>query len=106
MVHASSIGESIVAPTLFRPEFSHTLDPEQTFGRCGSPPSGEPNTSDFSILEIHQGVASTRLFGNCTYGFGVARQLYYSFCRKAHGDGGTDANFALKIQVSAMHFDK
>jgi hypothetical protein len=29
MVHASSIGESIVAPTLFRPEFLHNLDPKE-----------------------------------------------------------------------------
>ena len=27
MIHASAIAESIVAPTLFRPEFSHRLDP-------------------------------------------------------------------------------
>ncbi len=35
MIHANAIAESIVAPTLFRPEFSHSLDPEQTkaFGR-------------------------------------------------------------------------
>ncbi len=31
MIHASAIAESIVAPTLFRPEFSHSLDPKQTF---------------------------------------------------------------------------
>ena len=27
MIHTSAIAESIVAPTLFRPEFSHSLDP-------------------------------------------------------------------------------
>ncbi len=31
MFHASAIAESIVAPTLFRPEFSHSLDPLRTF---------------------------------------------------------------------------
>ena len=31
MVHASAIAESIVAPTLFRPEFLHSLDPKRTF---------------------------------------------------------------------------
>ncbi len=30
MIHASAIAESIVAPTLFRPEFLHSLDPIQT----------------------------------------------------------------------------
>jgi len=30
MIHASVIGESIVAPTLFRPEFPHSLDPQET----------------------------------------------------------------------------
>ena len=30
MIHASSIAKSIVAPTLFRPEFSHSLDPKRT----------------------------------------------------------------------------
>ena len=29
MIHASAIAESIVAPTLFRPEFLHSLDPQQ-----------------------------------------------------------------------------
>ncbi len=32
MIHASAIAESIVAPTLFRPGFSHRLDPKRTFG--------------------------------------------------------------------------
>ncbi len=32
MIHASAIAESIVAPMLFRPEFSHSLDPTRTFG--------------------------------------------------------------------------
>ncbi len=32
MIHASDIAESVVAPTLFRPEFSHSLDPKRTFG--------------------------------------------------------------------------
>ncbi len=32
MIHASAIAESIVAPTLFRPEFSHSQDPERTWG--------------------------------------------------------------------------
>ncbi len=31
MVHASAIAESIVAPTLFRPEFLHSLDPKRKF---------------------------------------------------------------------------
>ena len=31
MIHASAIAESIVAPTLFRPEFLHSLDPKRTF---------------------------------------------------------------------------
>ncbi len=30
MIHAFAIAESIVAPTLFRPEFSPRLDPKQT----------------------------------------------------------------------------
>jgi hypothetical protein len=30
MNHASAIAESNVAPTLFRPEFSHSLDPKRT----------------------------------------------------------------------------
>ncbi len=30
MIHASAIAESIVAPTLFRPEFLHSLDPKET----------------------------------------------------------------------------
>ena len=30
MIHASTIAESIVAPTLFRPAFLHSLDPEGT----------------------------------------------------------------------------
>ncbi len=29
MIHAFAIAESIVAPTLFRPEFLHSLDPLQ-----------------------------------------------------------------------------
>ena len=33
MSHAFAIAESIVAPTLFRPEFSHSLDPTRTFRR-------------------------------------------------------------------------
>ena len=31
MIHASAIAESIVAPTLFRPEFSHSLSHKRTF---------------------------------------------------------------------------
>ncbi len=31
MIHVSTIAGSIVAPTLFRPEFSHSLDPKRTF---------------------------------------------------------------------------
>ena len=31
MIHASEIAESIIAPTLFRSEFSHSLDPKLTF---------------------------------------------------------------------------
>ena len=30
MIHASAIAESIVAPTLFRPEFLHSLGQKQT----------------------------------------------------------------------------
>ncbi len=30
MIYASAITESIVAPMLFRPEFSHSLDPKET----------------------------------------------------------------------------
>ena len=30
MIHGSAIAESIVAPTLFRPTFSHSLDPKRT----------------------------------------------------------------------------
>ena len=30
MIHASAIAESIVAPTLFRPAFLHSLDPQLT----------------------------------------------------------------------------
>ena len=30
MIHALAIAESIVAPTLFRPEFLHSLDPKRT----------------------------------------------------------------------------
>ncbi len=36
MIHASAITESIVAPALFRPEFSHSLDPNQTFVALGA----------------------------------------------------------------------
>ena len=32
MIHASAIAESIVASTLFRPAFLHSLDPQETFG--------------------------------------------------------------------------
>jgi hypothetical protein len=32
MIHASAIAESIVAPTLFRPAFLHSLGQERTFG--------------------------------------------------------------------------
>jgi hypothetical protein len=35
MIHASAIAESIVAPTIFRPEFSHSLDPKRTFVGAG-----------------------------------------------------------------------
>ncbi len=35
MIHASAIAESIIAPTLFRPEFSHSLDPKETFCMTG-----------------------------------------------------------------------
>ena len=31
MIHDPAIADSIVAPTLFRPEFSHSLDPERKF---------------------------------------------------------------------------
>ena len=31
MIYASAITESIVAPTLFRPEFLHNLDPMRTY---------------------------------------------------------------------------
>ena len=30
MMHASAMAESIVAPTLFRPEFSHNLGQQET----------------------------------------------------------------------------
>ncbi len=36
MVHASAIAESIIAPTLFRPEFSHGLDPKAASKRSGN----------------------------------------------------------------------
>ncbi len=52
------------------------------------------------------GAVSTHLLGICIYGFSIARQLYYTFGWKAHGDGGADANFALQVQVTAMHLDK
>ncbi len=45
------------------------------------------------------GAVSTHLLGSCIYGFGIARQLHYTFGWKAHGDGGADANFALQIQA-------
>ncbi len=31
MIYTSAISEAIIAPTSFRPEFSHSLDPEQTW---------------------------------------------------------------------------
>ncbi len=33
MIHTSAIAESFVAPTLFLPEFSHSLDPKETFAQ-------------------------------------------------------------------------
>ncbi len=38
MIHASAIAESIMAPTLFRPEFSHSLDPERTLVNVAASP--------------------------------------------------------------------
>ena len=35
MIHACAIAESNVAPTLFRPEFLHSLDPEQKLVSLG-----------------------------------------------------------------------
>ncbi len=35
MILASAFFDPIVAPTLFRPEFSHSLDPYQSFGQAG-----------------------------------------------------------------------
>ena len=32
MIYTSAISESIIAPTSFRPEFSHSLDPKRTCG--------------------------------------------------------------------------
>ena len=52
------------------------------------------------------GVASTRHPARCTYGFGVARRMYDALCRKAHGDRGADADFALQIQDAAVQFDE
>ncbi len=60
----------------------------------------------FAHLEDAHGAVSTHLLGGCIYGFGIARQLYYTFGWKAHGDGGADTDFALQVQVTAMHFDK
>jgi hypothetical protein len=65
-----------------------------------------PNTSDLSIPEMHLGVTSTCIPVSCTDGFGVARQTYDALGRKTHGDGGADADFALQIQITAMHLDK
>ncbi len=33
MIHATAIAESIIAPTLFRLAFSHSLDPFRASGR-------------------------------------------------------------------------
>jgi hypothetical protein len=33
MIYAFAIAETIVAPTLFRPEFLHSLDPTRTLQR-------------------------------------------------------------------------
>ncbi len=38
MIHAAVIAESIVAPTLFRPAFLHSLDPKRTLGALRPPP--------------------------------------------------------------------
>ena len=38
MIHASAIAESIIAPTLFRPAFSHSLDPKRTLKAASMPP--------------------------------------------------------------------
>jgi hypothetical protein len=55
--------------------------------------------------EKRLGVASSHLPVSCTYGFGVARRAYDALVWKTHGDGSADANFALQIQVTAMHLD-
>ncbi len=41
MIYASAIAESIVAPTLFRPAFLHSLGQFQTFARVTSHVSSE-----------------------------------------------------------------
>jgi hypothetical protein len=42
-----------------------------------------------------RGVDSTRLHGACVHGFGNTLHLYHAFRRKAHGDGGADADFGF-----------
>ena len=44
MIHVSAIAESIVAPSLLRSEFSHSLDPKRTF-RLVSPIRHVPQSS-------------------------------------------------------------
>jgi hypothetical protein len=47
MIHAPALAESIVAPTLFRPEFLHSLDPEEKSGV----PEGTKHWSTITLRE-------------------------------------------------------
>ena len=56
MIHASANAESIVAPALFWPEFSHSLDPKATLE--GPVPSGR--TVHIRRVHRHQSQAAER----------------------------------------------
>ncbi len=106
MLHASAIAESIIAPALFRPEFSHSLDPKETLtlllsatgDHLGMPPVAYPEVEPSEILACRPVLHVQRAR--------MVRRYYDPLGRKTHRDRGADADFALQVERTAVQFDE
>ena len=87
MIHASAIAESIVAPTLFRPEFSHSLDPKETWladiCRVATRPVYLMLVNAWRLPKLRHGRALAT--GKNQMSDPVGRKLTTIFCADVHG---------------------
>ena len=89
MIHASEVAESIVALTLLRPEFLHSLDPKRTSGSKGIFPR---------FISVRQDYRHFRIFDDVA-GDAAHHQLASAAMAVAphHKDIGADLRLALSL---------